>query len=80
MTKVTFVKFVIAENYVQAMFKKNQGLFDDDALFARKFITTTYNELGEDAATAAVNEWLDAHSVDITEGDGEETYNEVVVL
>tara|TARA_R100001510_G_C7533982_1_gene124264 strand:- start:185 stop:427 length:243 start_codon:yes stop_codon:yes gene_type:complete len=79
MKKVSFVKFVIADNYVQAMFKKTNGLFDDDAIFARKFITTTYNQMGEDAAKAAVEEWLDTNDVDIVEGDGEETYNEVVV-
>ena len=77
--KVSFVKFVIADNYVQAMFKKTNGLFDDDALFARKFVTTSYNHMGEEATKVAIEEWLTTNDVDITEGDGEETYNEVVV-
>ena len=80
--KVSFVRFVVEDTYVQAMFKKaKEGLFDDErTIFARKFITQTYEELGEDAAKAAVIEWLDANSVDIVEGDGVETYNEVVLL
>jgi hypothetical protein len=80
--KVEFVKFVVTDDYVQAMFKKaKDGLFDDErTIFARKFITASFHELGEDAAKAAVEEWLDANSVDIVEGDGVETYNEVVLL
>jgi len=78
--KIEFVKFVVTDDYVQAMFKKaKEGLFDDErTIFARKFITASYTELGEEAAKAAVQEWLDANSVDIVEGDGVETYNEVV--
>ena len=80
--KVEFVKFVVTDDYVQAMFKQaKEGLFDDErTVFARKFITQTYNEIGEDAAKAAVEEWLETHEVAIQEGDGVETYNEVVLL
>lgn len=82
MKTVEFVKFVVTDDYVQAMFKKaKEGLFDEErTIFARKFITQSYHELGEEAAKAAVEQWLDANSVDIIEGDGEETYNEVVLL
>ena len=78
--KVEFVKFVETDDYVQAMFKKaKDGLFDEErTIFARKFITQSYREMGEDAAKAAVQDWLDANTVDIVEGDGVETYNEVV--
>ena len=79
--QVEFVKLVIADDYVQAMFKQaKEGLFDEErTVFARKFITQTYNELGEEATTQAITEWMEGKDLDIVLGDGETTYNELVV-
>jgi hypothetical protein len=80
MSQVEFVKFVVKDEYVQAMFKQaKEGLFDNErTVFARKFVTQTYNEIGEEETTKAINEWIKGKDLEIVVGDGETTYNELV--